>query len=160
MPRRTAAVKPARSCLHRRPSSTSTLLVACRARMRRRCFRVFPVVLGGWAALATSGYRGWPRGVGAIELTIDPDMVQNMQSANETAATFSSTDYVDLTCKVCIFSLFVFTQQYSTTPYNSSRRHPRIGCRRTRVANCSFSSPSECGAVYCLARVSWIAASK
>lgn len=100
MPRRTEAVKPARSCLHRRPSSPSTLM-ACRARLRRRCVRVFSVVLGGGVALAASGYRGWPRGVGAIELTIDPDMVQNMQSANETAARFSSTDYVDLTCKVC-----------------------------------------------------------
>ncbi len=119
MPRRTAAVKPARSCLHRRPSSTSTLLVACRARMRRRCFRVFPVVLGGWAALATSGYRGWPRGVGAIELTIDPDMVQNMQSANETAATFSSTDYVDLTCKVCIFS-FLYLHSSTAQPRTNS----------------------------------------
>lgn len=39
-------------------------------------------------------------GVQALEISIDADMVQNIQDANETAARFSSTDYVDLTCKV------------------------------------------------------------
>lgn len=36
----------------------------------------------------------------AVDLSIDADMVQNIQSANKTAGRFSSTDYVDLTCKV------------------------------------------------------------
>lgn len=36
----------------------------------------------------------------AIELSIDADMVRNIQSANETATRLSNTDYVDLTCKV------------------------------------------------------------
>lgn len=48
-------------------------------------------------------------GVQALELSIDADMVQNIQSANETAARFSSTDYVDLTCKVVLST----TAQYS-----------------------------------------------
>ena len=42
----------------------------------------------------------WPREVRAIDLVIDASMVQNIQSANETAERYSSTDYVDLTCKV------------------------------------------------------------
>lgn len=42
----------------------------------------------------------WPRGIGAIDLIIDASMVQNIQNANDTAERYSSTDYVDLTCKV------------------------------------------------------------
>ncbi|CAM9699013.1 unnamed protein product, partial [Laminaria digitata] len=42
----------------------------------------------------------WPSGVGAIKLVVDANMVQNIQSANETAERYASTDYVDLTCKV------------------------------------------------------------
>lgn len=76
----------------------SSLMVCRGARLRRRrCNHVIFVL--GVAAIAYC-CRGWTAGVRAIELTIDPDMVQNMQSANETAERFSSTDYVDLTCKV------------------------------------------------------------
>lgn len=44
----------------------------------------------------------WPQQMraAAIELSVDADMVRNIHSANETATRFSSTDYVDLTCKV------------------------------------------------------------
>lgn len=42
----------------------------------------------------------WPKGVETVKLTIDADMVQNIKSGNATANQFSSTDYVDLTCKV------------------------------------------------------------
>lgn len=41
----------------------------------------------------------WRRAIG-IELIIDDDMVQNVQSANATATRFSGMDHVDLTCKV------------------------------------------------------------
>lgn len=89
---------PAGLCLHWR--AHLPFRVAHRAaRLRRRCFRHVVCVLGGWAIACCC--RGWPPGVGAIELTITPEMVQNMRSANETARRFSSTDYVDITCKVC-----------------------------------------------------------
>lgn len=65
----------------------------------RRCCTHLAFVL--WVAAIAACSRGWwSSGVEAIELTIEADMVQNMQSANETAQRFSSTDYVDLTCKV------------------------------------------------------------
>lgn len=101
---------PTGSCLHWR--TRFPLRVAYRAaRLRRRCINVIFSVLGG-AALACC-CRGWPLRVGAIELTITPEMVQNMRSANETAARFSSTDYVDLTCKVCFVSCWVYKRLYS-----------------------------------------------
>lgn len=45
----------------------------------------------------------WPQQhttAAAVELTLDASMVRNIKVANETATTLSSTDYVDLTCKV------------------------------------------------------------
>lgn len=82
---------------HRRPRPSPQMVCRAARLSRRHCFRVaFALSVAAMACCC----RDWPAGVRGIELTIDPDMVQNMQSANETAERFSSTDYVDLTCKV------------------------------------------------------------
>lgn len=72
--------------------------------MRRILFIMNAASFGVWALLITlcAIAAPWSRGVQAIDLVIDADMVQNIQSANATAQRFSSTDYVDLTCKVCV----------------------------------------------------------
>lgn len=70
----------------------SNRIMSAAARLSYRCC-VHALILFAMAAQ-------WPRGIGAIELVIDASMVQNIHSANETAERYSSTDYVDLTCKV------------------------------------------------------------
>lgn len=72
-------------------------MICCAARIRRYCAHVAFVMCVG---VTVSCRHGCPAMADAIELTIDADMVQNMRSANETAQRFSSTDFVDLTCKV------------------------------------------------------------
>lgn len=67
------------------------------------------------------------RGVQALELSIDADMVQNIQSANETAARFSSTDYVDLTCKVVLSTTTVqYAVHASRTFYRNHTANLRV----------------------------------
>lgn len=75
----------------RRVGSNARIMSAA-ARLSYRC-RVPSLILFAMVAQ-------WPRGIGAIDLVVDASMVQNIQTANETAERYSSTDYVDLTCKV------------------------------------------------------------